>query len=84
MTMRASIAAEHGTLRDRRGYPSDEVNLCAYPVAIRERKMYAVQVARTDGKHLTLDDYIWIRRCLALRDEPDAAEVYDLRDDNDD
>jgi hypothetical protein len=43
-----------------------------------------VQVARTDGKHLTLDDYIWIRRCLALRDEPDAAEVYDLRDDNDD
>jgi hypothetical protein len=69
---------QNGVLRDRRGYPSDNVNLAAAPATIRERKMYAVRVARTDGKHLTVDDYTWIRRCLSLRDEPDAAETYGL------
>lgn len=63
---------QHGTLRGRRGEPSDNLNLAAYPVAIHEGKMYGVRVGRTDGKHLTADDYQWIRRCLGLRDDPDV------------
>lgn len=69
---------EHGTLRDRRGHPSDEVNLAAAPAAVHEGKMHAVRVSRPDGKHLTLDDYAWIRRCLGMREDPDAAETHRL------
>ena len=62
---------QHGILRGRRNEPSDEVPLSAAPSAIREGKMYAVRVARPDGKHLTTEDYSWIRRCLGIRDDPD-------------
>lgn len=78
MTVDGVPDSSRRVLRDRRGYPSDNVNLAAAPTAIRERKMYAIHVARADGKHLTVDDYTWIRRCLGLRDEPDAAGVYGL------
>jgi hypothetical protein len=61
----------HGVLRGRRNEPSDEVPLSAWPSsdAIREGKIYKVSVARPDGKHLTVDDYQWIRRCLGLQDD---------------
>jgi hypothetical protein len=52
MTMRASIAAEHGTLRDRRGYPSDEVNLCAYPVVRRAGRSNGRQAPDVGRLHL--------------------------------
>lgn len=63
----------HGILRGRRNEPSDEVPLCAWPTTITEGKMYAVTVARPDGKHLTVDDYQWIRRCLGLRDDTELV-----------
>lgn len=62
----------HGVLRGRRNEPSDEVRLCAYPAAVWDEKMHVVRVARPDGKHLTVDDYQWIRRCLGLPDDPDV------------
>ncbi len=64
---------EHGILRGRRNEPSDRVPLSAAPTAIREGKMYGVHVARPDGKHLTVDDYQWIRRCLSLRDDKNVS-----------
>lgn len=67
----------HGVLRGRRNEPSDEVPLCAFPTAIHEGKMYGIQIARPDDKHLTVDDYQWVRRCLGLRDdaEIDVAPI---------
>jgi hypothetical protein len=67
----------HGILRGRRNEPSDEVPLAAAPSDIHEAKMHAVTVARPDGKHLTVDDYQWIRRCLGLTDDCDS-DLLDL------
>lgn len=63
----------HGVLRGRRGEASDVVPLMAAPSAMREGKMYAIHIARPDGKHLTVDDYQWIRRCLGLSDDHEAS-----------
>ncbi len=48
--------------------------LSVAPAAMYEDKMYAVHVARHDGRHLTVDDYQWVKRCLGLRDDESVSD----------